>query len=144
MDFDEGSKVLARWPGTNLYYKAVVTYVRDDDNEYDVKYEDGTIFTIKARDVTKPNSFKRRTSRGRSKSKTRESKKTTTESKSETKKTTTETKSETKKREPNKARSQKSDSEGDKEDEEVMIKVLSRRKTLTKSAPPKRSPRPRK
>eukprot|EP00096_Caligus_rogercresseyi_P002972 TRINITY_DN1541_c0_g1_i2.p1 TRINITY_DN1541_c0_g1~~TRINITY_DN1541_c0_g1_i2.p1 ORF type:complete len:718 (+),score=189.24 TRINITY_DN1541_c0_g1_i2:171-2324(+) len=141
MDFDEGSKVLARWPGTNLYYKAVVTYVRDDDNEYDVKYEDGTIFTIKARDVTKPNSFKRRTSRGRSKSKTRESKKTTTESKSETKKTTTETKSETKKREPNKARSQKSDSEGDKEDEEVMIKVLSRRKTLTKSSSAKTIPK---
>ena len=27
--------------------------MRDDDNEYDVQYEDGTIFTIKAKDVKK-------------------------------------------------------------------------------------------
>ncbi len=31
--------------------QAKVTFVRDDDNEYDVQYEDGTIFTIKAKDV---------------------------------------------------------------------------------------------
>ena len=28
-----------------------MTFVRDDDNEYDVQYEDGTVFTIKAKDV---------------------------------------------------------------------------------------------
>lgn len=30
-----------------------MTYVRDDDNEYDVLYEDGTTFTIPAKDVRK-------------------------------------------------------------------------------------------
>ena len=30
-----------------------MNFVRDDDNEYDVQYEDGTIFTIKAKDVKK-------------------------------------------------------------------------------------------
>ena len=33
--------------------QAKVNFVRDDDNEYDVQYEDGTIFTIKAKDVKK-------------------------------------------------------------------------------------------
>ena len=53
MEFEEGDHVMALWPGTSLYFKAKVTFVRDDDNEYDVQYEDGTIFTIKARDVRK-------------------------------------------------------------------------------------------
>ncbi len=51
MDFNEGDSVMAKWPGTSLYFKAKVTFVRDDDNEYDVQYEDGTIFTIKASQV---------------------------------------------------------------------------------------------
>ncbi|XP_071746919.1 protein fem-1 homolog A-A-like [Lepeophtheirus salmonis] len=45
MLYKKNANVLARWPGTSLYYKAVVTYVRDEDNEYDVKYEDGTVFS---------------------------------------------------------------------------------------------------
>merc|ERR1719458_2247033 len=53
MAFDEGDDIMARWPGTSLYFKAKVNFVRDDDNEYDVQYEDGTIFTIKAKDVKK-------------------------------------------------------------------------------------------
>jgi hypothetical protein len=28
--------------------QAKVTYVRDDDAEYDVEYENGTVYTIKA------------------------------------------------------------------------------------------------
>merc|ERR1711976_556762 len=67
MEFDEGAKVLAKWPGTNLYFQAKVTYVRDDDNEYDVQYEDGTIFTIRAKDVQKRVEAKKKTpSRSRS------------------------------------------------------------------------------
>lgn len=53
MEFSEGNNVMARWPGTSLYFKAKVTFVRDDDNEYDVQYEDGTVFTIKAKEVKK-------------------------------------------------------------------------------------------
>ena len=37
MAFTEGDKIMAKWPGTNLYFKAKVRYVRDDDNEYDVQ-----------------------------------------------------------------------------------------------------------
>merc|ERR1719245_2406339 len=44
---------MARWPGTALYFKSKVTYVRDDDNEYDVQFEDGTIYTLKAKEVKK-------------------------------------------------------------------------------------------
>lgn len=53
MEFNEGDNVMARWPGTSLYFKAKVTFVRDDDNEYDVQYEDGTVYTIKAKEVSK-------------------------------------------------------------------------------------------
>merc|ERR1719210_3318355 len=44
---------MARWPGTALYFKSKVTYVRDDDNEYEVQFEDGTIYTLKAKEVKK-------------------------------------------------------------------------------------------
>ena len=37
MAFTEGDAVMAKWPGTNLFFKAKVTFVRDDDNEYDVQ-----------------------------------------------------------------------------------------------------------
>ena len=53
LDFVEGDAVMARWPGTALYFKSKVTYVRDDDNEYDVQFEDGTIYTLKAKEVKK-------------------------------------------------------------------------------------------
>ena len=53
MDFEEGNEVMAKWPGTQLYFKSKVTFVRDDDNEYDVQFEDGTVYTLKAKDVKK-------------------------------------------------------------------------------------------
>ena len=37
MNFTEGEHVMAKWPGTNLFFNAKVTFVRDDDNEYDVQ-----------------------------------------------------------------------------------------------------------
>ena len=37
MAFTESDQVMAKWPGTNLFFKAKVTFVRDDDNEYDVQ-----------------------------------------------------------------------------------------------------------
>ena len=37
MAFTEGDHVMAKWPGTNLFFKAKVTFVRDEDNEYDVQ-----------------------------------------------------------------------------------------------------------
>merc|ERR1711936_102474 len=51
--FEEGDEVMAKWPGTALFFKSKVTYVREDDNEYDVQFENGTIYTLKARDVKK-------------------------------------------------------------------------------------------
>jgi lamin-B receptor len=53
MDFEEGDNVMARWPGTTLFFKSKVTYVREDDNEYDVQFEDGTVYTLKAKEVKK-------------------------------------------------------------------------------------------
>ena len=37
MAFTEGDAVMAKWPGTNLFFHAKVTFVRDEDNEYDVQ-----------------------------------------------------------------------------------------------------------
>jgi hypothetical protein len=37
MAFTEEDPIMAKWPGTNLYFKAKVTFVRDEDNEYDVQ-----------------------------------------------------------------------------------------------------------
>jgi hypothetical protein len=47
------NQLFNRWPGTNLFFNAKVSFVRDDDNEYDVTFEDGTVFTLKAKDVKK-------------------------------------------------------------------------------------------
>merc|ERR1712008_147447 len=48
MAFEEGDEVMAKWPGTALFFKSKVTYVRTDDNEYDIQFEDGTVYTLKA------------------------------------------------------------------------------------------------
>jgi len=71
--YSEGAEVMARWPGSSLYFKAKVNYVRPEDNEYDVEYENGTIYTIKAKDVYRQQSaaLKKSGSRGRSKSRGR-------------------------------------------------------------------------
>ena len=76
MLFEEGDAVMSKWPGTQLFFKTKVTYVRDDDNEYDVQFEDGTIYTLKAKDVKKSvipatKTPKRSRSRGRSPSRKR-------------------------------------------------------------------------
>lgn len=39
--------------GTALFFKSKVTYVRSDDNEYDIQFEDGTVYTLKAKEVRK-------------------------------------------------------------------------------------------
>merc|ERR1719319_1834803 len=58
---------MGRWPGSNLYFKAKVALLRDEDNEYDVEFSNGTVFTLKAKDV-----YKDMPKRGRSKSRGRE------------------------------------------------------------------------
>lgn len=63
---EEGADVMGRWPGSNLYFKAKVTLVREEENEYDVEFENGTVFTIKAKDV-----YREKVVRGRSKSRGR-------------------------------------------------------------------------
>lgn len=79
MLFKEGDDVMARWPGSSLFFKAKVTYVREDDGEYDVEYENGTVYTIRARDVYKQTSAvmkrARSKSRGRSPGRPRGAKK---------------------------------------------------------------------
>ena len=64
---------MAKWPGTALFFKSKVTFVRQDDNEYDVQFENDTVYTLKAKDVKKdvkpsaPKSARKRSrSRGRS------------------------------------------------------------------------------
>merc|ERR1712123_537272 len=73
MAFAEGDEVMARWPGSSLFFKAKVTMVRDEEDEYDVEYENGTVYTIRAKDVYKATSkimkkagTRRSKSRGRS------------------------------------------------------------------------------
>jgi lamin-B receptor len=72
MAFAEGDEVMARWPGSSLFFKAKVTMVREEEDEYDVEYENGTVYTIRAKDVYKASSkiMKKAGSR-RSKSKSR-------------------------------------------------------------------------
>ena len=36
-----------------MFFKSKVTYVRADDNEYDIQFEDGTVYTLKAKAVRK-------------------------------------------------------------------------------------------
>jgi len=74
MQFEEGAEVMARWPGSSLFFKAKVTLLREDEDEYDVEFENETVFTIKAKDVFKMNSKvmkKAVGTRARSKSKSR-------------------------------------------------------------------------
>jgi len=73
MQFAEGAPIMARWPGSSLFFKATVRYVRDDDNEYDVEYENGTVYTIKAKDCYKQESavLKKTSTRARSRSRGR-------------------------------------------------------------------------
>ena len=72
MAFAEGDEVMARWPGSSLYFKAKVTLVRVDEEEYDVEYENGTVYTIRAKDVYKASAkIMKKASTRRSKSRSR-------------------------------------------------------------------------
>merc|ERR1711892_994357 len=64
---------MARWPGSSLFFKAKVTMVREEEDEYDVEYENGTVYTIRAKDVYKSASkiMKKATASRRSKSRGR-------------------------------------------------------------------------
>lgn len=73
MAFAEGDEVMARWPGSSLFFKAKVTMIRVEEDEYDVEFENGTVYTIRAKDVYKASSkimkkagSRRSKSRGRS------------------------------------------------------------------------------
>ena len=37
-----GEKVMAKWPGSALYYPAVVTSLGEGGDSYAIKFEDGT------------------------------------------------------------------------------------------------------
>lgn len=73
MEFAVDDAVMARWPGSSLFFKAKVTFVREDDEEYDVEYENGTVYTIRAKDVYKADAkvLKKATGTRRSKSRGR-------------------------------------------------------------------------
>ena len=53
LHYKEGEEVMARWPGSRLYYAARIQLVRPEQGEYDVEYENGVIFTVTAKDVYK-------------------------------------------------------------------------------------------
>merc|ERR1739842_245562 len=73
LDFAEGAAVMARWPGSSLFFKAKVTLVREEEQEYDVEFENGTVYTLKGKDVYKADSkvMKKAPTRARSKSRGR-------------------------------------------------------------------------
>ena len=73
MQFNVGDSVMAKWPGSKLFYIAKIQLVRAEDNEYDVEYENGSVFTIPAKDTYKQNSvsFRKAIHSNRSKSKSR-------------------------------------------------------------------------
>jgi len=56
MIFEAGEGVMARWPGSKLYYNAKVQLISSEENEYDVEFENGIVFTVGAKDVYKPTS----------------------------------------------------------------------------------------
>ena len=72
LNYKEGEEVMARWPGSKLYYNARIQLVREGEGEYDVEYENGIIFTLTARDVYKQGGSAKKSSR-RSKTNSRKS-----------------------------------------------------------------------
>ncbi len=51
LKFAEDESVMSKYPGTSLYYPSKVVYVRHEDREYDVLFENGKTFTLPAADV---------------------------------------------------------------------------------------------
>jgi len=56
MLFEVGESVMSRWPGSKLYYNSKVQLVREEENEYDVEFENGIVFTVGAKDIYRPTS----------------------------------------------------------------------------------------
>merc|ERR1711983_765909 len=71
LEFSEGDAVMARWPGSSLFFKAKVTLVREGDDEYDVEYENGTVYTLRSKDVYKADSKVLKKAAGTRRSKSR-------------------------------------------------------------------------
>ena len=63
LNYKEGEEVMARWPGSKLYYNARIQLVRAEEAEYDVEYENGVVFTVTARDVYKQGGSAKKSSR---------------------------------------------------------------------------------
>ncbi|XP_071485051.1 delta(14)-sterol reductase TM7SF2-like [Diadema antillarum] len=64
--FDVGTAVMAKWPGSNLWFKSTILDVTEDG--YSVRYEDGTEEDIPKKDVMAESYFTRSRSRSRSRS----------------------------------------------------------------------------
>jgi len=71
LEFSLGDAVMARWPGSSLFFKAKVTLVREGDDEYDVEYENGTVYTLRSKDVYKADSKVLKKAAGARRSKSR-------------------------------------------------------------------------
>ncbi|NXC69633.1 LBR protein, partial [Anhinga anhinga] len=71
--FADGEVVMARWPGSVLYYEVQVTSYDDVSHLYTVKYIDGTELALKESDIRSPLSFKQRKSQSSSSSPSRRS-----------------------------------------------------------------------
>jgi len=69
--FSVGDVVMARWPGSSLFFKAKVSLVREEDDEYDVEYENGTVYTLRTKDVYKADSKVLKKAAGSRRSKSR-------------------------------------------------------------------------
>lgn len=50
--FPVGEKVMAKWPGSALYFHAVVTKVTDEEGTVEVRFEDGTDMELPAHYVS--------------------------------------------------------------------------------------------
>ena len=42
----EGDEVMAKWPGTTLYYKAIVMSLKHDEEECEVIFSNDTVFDL--------------------------------------------------------------------------------------------------
>ncbi|XP_072031774.1 delta(14)-sterol reductase TM7SF2-like isoform X3 [Amphiura filiformis] len=58
-----GEKVMAKWPGSALWFPAVVLSIGDDGESYEVRFEDGTEDDLSERHVQKETNFRRSRSR---------------------------------------------------------------------------------
>uniref|UniRef100_S4R4L3 Delta(14)-sterol reductase TM7SF2 n=1 Tax=Petromyzon marinus TaxID=7757 RepID=S4R4L3_PETMA len=70
--FTIGEEVMARWPGSCMWYKVQVLSYSEESSIYNVKYEDGTELELETSSIKKIGSFRTpRKSRSRSRSRSR-------------------------------------------------------------------------